>query len=78
MPQLLIPDIDDSTLERLRQRAANHDQPVEAEAKAILAEALQTRGVDSWAIVNALREQLARSGRAFPDSASLIREDRDR
>ena len=78
MQQLIIPDIDDRTLERLRQRAAAHDQPVEVEAKAILAEALQTGSADPWAAVNAMREELARSGREFPDSTPLIREDRDR
>jgi plasmid stability protein len=78
MPQLTIPDIDDRTLERLRQRAADHDQPVEVEAKAILAEALQTSKSDPWTAVNAMREELARSGREFPDSTPLIREDRDR
>ena len=33
---------------------------------------------DPWAAVNALREELARSGRTFPDSSPLIREDRER
>jgi hypothetical protein len=31
-----------------------------------------------WAAINALREELARSGREFPDSTPLIREDRER
>jgi plasmid stability protein len=75
--QLLIHDVDDQTMERLRRRAAHHDQPVEVEAKAILAEALQS-AADPWAKINAMREELARSGREFPDSAPLIREDRDR
>jgi plasmid stability protein len=78
MPQLVIPDIDDRTLERLRQRASHHDQSVEIEAKVILAEALQTAAADPWAIVNAMREELARTGGEFPDSTPLIRDDRDR
>ncbi len=77
MPQLTIPNLDDRTLEHLRKRAADHDQPVEAEAKAILAEALRTPPVDRWAVVNAMREELARSGREFPDSTPLIAEDRN-
>ncbi len=40
MPQLVIPDIDPTTLELLRQRAADHAQSVEIEAMAILAGAL--------------------------------------
>lgn len=78
MPELVIPDIDHATLELLRERAAHHAHTVETEAKAILAEALQPPSDDPWAAVNALREELARSGREFPDSTPLVREDRDR
>jgi len=79
MPQLVIPDIDDGILKRLHERAVYHSQSVEGEAKAILADALQTaRPTDAWAAVNAMREQLAKSGRQFPDSTPLVREDRNR
>jgi plasmid stability protein len=78
MPELVIPDIDYSTLELLRQRAAHHAHTVEVEAKAILAEALRSAGGDPWAAVNAMRDELARSGRQFPDSTPLLREDRER
>jgi plasmid stability protein len=79
MPQLVIPDIDPTTLELLRQRAADHAQSVEFEAKAILASALQAPASrDPWAAVNAMRENLARGGREFPDSTPSVREDRDR
>ena len=79
MPQLVIPDIDDETLKRLFERATRHVQSIEGEAKAILADALQTaRPTDAWAAVNAMREQLAKSGRQFPDSTPLVREDRNR
>jgi plasmid stability protein len=77
MSQLTIANIDDRTLERLRQQAAAHDQPVEVEANAILAEALETSRADPWATANAKRDELAHSGREFPDSTPLIREDRD-
>jgi plasmid stability protein len=79
MAELLIPDIDPATLELLRQRANRHEHSVETEARAILAEALRPSvGNDPWAAVNAIREELARSGREFPDSTPLLREDRDR
>lgn len=79
MPEIVIPDIDPATLELLRQRADRHAHTVETEAKAILAEALQAPDSgDPWAAVNAMREELARSGREFPDSTPLLREDRDR
>jgi plasmid stability protein len=79
MPQLVIPDIDDRTLERLRERANHHAQSVEVEAKTILAGVLQPAcAADPWAVINAMREDMARSGREFPDSTPLVREDRDR
>jgi plasmid stability protein len=81
MPKLLIPDIDPATIALLRERARRHAHSVETEAKAILAEALQpssTDPADPWAAVNAMREELARCGREFPDSTPLLREDRDR
>jgi plasmid stability protein len=79
MSQLLILDIDDAILERLRERAAHHAQSVEVEAKAILAGALQPASpADPWSAIDAMRENLARSGQEFPDSAPLVREDRDR
>jgi plasmid stability protein len=78
MPELLITDIDAATLALLHQRASHHAHSVETEAKAILAEALQPSSADPWGAVNAMREELARSGREFPDSTPLLREDRDR
>jgi plasmid stability protein len=79
MAELVIPDIDPATLELLRKRADRHAHTVETEARAILAEALRPPvSNDPWAAVNAMREQLARSGREFPDSTPLLREDRDR
>ncbi|HJT76402.1 MAG TPA: Arc family DNA-binding protein [Gemmataceae bacterium] len=63
---------------RLRERANAHGRSVEAEARTILQGALAEPGSDPWAVVNALREELARSGKTFPDSTELIREDRQR
>ena len=76
MSQLLIPDVDEAILAQLRHRAALHGRTPESEAKAILTQALPR--MDPWAVTNALREELARSGREFPDSTPLIREDRQR
>ena len=78
MSQLMIPDLDDATLARLREQAARHGRSVETEAKAILSSALSPISQHPWVEVNALREQLVASGRAFPDSTELIREDRNR
>lgn len=78
MSQLTILDIDDSLMKRLQQRAAAHGQTVEAEARTILAQTLGTPEDDIWARVDAIHDRLAASGRAFSDSAELLREDRER
>ena len=79
MSELVIPDVDDATLDRLRERAARHGRTIETEVKAILNEALPpVVPADQWAAINALREELAASGRVFPDSTDSIREDRER
>jgi plasmid stability protein len=78
MSQLVIPDLDDGTLDRLRERAARHGRTIETEAKAILAEAVPIVQPEQWAAINALRDELAASGRTFPDSTELLREDRER
>jgi plasmid stability protein len=78
MPQLVIPDIDDGTLERLRRRAAEHAQSAEVEAKQILASALVPPNANPWAVIDAIREKLAASGRDFGDSTEILREDRER
>jgi plasmid stability protein len=78
MSELVIPDVDEATVARLRDRAARHGRTIDAEIKAILAEALPAVGSEQWAAINVLREELAASGRNFPDSTPLIREDRNR
>jgi plasmid stability protein len=78
MSQLTIPDLDDGTLARLRDRAARHGRTVEWEAKLILTQAVPATTDSPWTAINKLREQLAASGRLFPDSTDDVSEDRSR
>lgn len=78
MSQLLIPDVAESLLQQLQQRAARHGRSVEAEARGILEDALRKDADQIWAEVDAIRERLAATGRDFGDSVQDIREDRDR
>jgi plasmid stability protein len=75
---LIIPDVEEVVLQRLQEEARRHGRTAEAEARSILAGVLQPRRADVWDRVNALRRQLAASGRTFSDSTELLREDRDR
>lgn len=78
MAQLVIPDVDETLFQRLRERAAEHGRTAEAEATLILKTALQTAKPDPWAAVDQIRERLASTGRDFGDSTESIREDRRR
>jgi len=78
MSQLLIPDLDEVTLSRLREQASKHGRSIEVEAKLILAAALPANTSSVWVEVNKQREKLAANGRTFPDSTDSIREDRSR
>jgi len=78
MPVLMIADVEQMVFVRLRERASAHGRTPEAEANAILHEALQRSAAAGWASVNAVHDHLAASGRSFTDSAPMLREDRDR
>ena len=78
MSQLLIPDVAEGLLQQLQQRAACNGRSVETEARIILENALQPDPAKVRAEIDAFRERLAASGRAFSDSTELIREDRER
>ncbi len=74
MAQVLVRDLDDSVVERLKARAKRHGRSLEAELRIVLeqsasADMLEARRVADW-IRAALR------GREHSDSADLMAEDR--
>ena len=77
MGQLLVRNIDDDLIRRLKERATAHGRSAEAEHRVILERALRPGGGESFAERAARwRERLA--GRETTDSTELIRADRDR
>lgn len=74
MAQILIRNVDESTLERLKLRAAQNGRSLQAEVKMILDQAayvdLQTARLSAARI----REKL--KGRSESDSVDLLREER--
>jgi plasmid stability protein len=76
MGQLLVRNVDDDLIRRLKERAAAHGCSAEAEHRAILARALRPGG-ESFS-ERAARWRELTAGRATTDSADLIRSDRDR
>jgi antitoxin FitA len=78
MPQLLVPDLDDALLDRLKERARRSGRSLQAEAAAILEAAVPPRYTRAEALAVFRRWQRHFAGRTLSDSAELIREDRGR
>jgi plasmid stability protein len=76
MAQILVRNLDQRVVRRLKKRAKAAGRSLQAEAKAILEDAAK---LDMDAARKAL-ERFSRQfkGRTFSDSTELIREDRDR
>jgi antitoxin FitA len=77
MANVLIREIDERDLELLKRRALSSGRSLQAELKRILEMAARASDEDS---ARALAESVsaALAGRQHPDSADLIRKDRDR
>jgi plasmid stability protein len=76
MGQLLVRNVDDNLIRRLKEQAAAKGWSAEAEHRAILERALRPGG-ESFAD-RAARWRRLTAGREATDSAELIRADRDR
>jgi antitoxin FitA len=78
MAELMLQELTNDLLDRLKARAVRHGRTPAEEAKTILAEVVASETAYDWSAVEAIRQRLAASGRSFVDSAELLREDRDR
>ncbi len=78
MAHILICNLDDDVVERLRKRAAAHKRSLQDELKRILEEAAEIDYTKAWEAVERFREKMKCSGRNFSDSTELLREDRER
>ena len=74
MAQVLIRDLDDGTLKRLKKRAVDNHRSLQGELRAIVTQTVEPEKFSE----ETLKRLKARSPRApYGDSAALIREDRD-
>jgi plasmid stability protein len=76
MARILIRDLDDETVRRLKDRARRHGRSLQGEAKLILTHAAGISFDDAKKLARQWHKKLA--GRDLPDSTQLIREDRQR
>lgn len=76
MAQVVIRNIDDDAMRRLKSRAARKGVSLERELRTILTEAVRVDRAEFAERAAAFRRKLA--GRRHSDSTALIRKDRDR
>lgn len=76
MAQVLVRDLDDLTVERLKHRARLHGRPLEAELRLILTQAAQPSRQEVLDDMRRLRA-MTPPGVAQTDSTALVREERD-
>ena len=76
MARILIRDLDDETVKRLKERARRHGRSLQGEAKLILTHAAGMSFRDARKLAQQWHKKLA--GRKLPDTTDLIRQDRQR
>ena len=81
MPDILLHNISQETLDAFEDQAEKHDRSVEQELVAILEQATPARRASREESIQAMQkwqEHWKKQGKIFSDSADLIREDRNR
>jgi len=76
MPQILIRNLDENTINNLKDLAKQHNRSLQGEVKHILEE-YSSRPTEAPLAI-AERWQGYFAGRVFSDSAELVRQDRER
>jgi antitoxin FitA len=76
MAKVLIRNLNEQTVETLKQRAARNGRSLQAELHQIVERAAATDAIDGRALAARIRRKL--SGRMHSDSTALIAEDRQR
>ncbi len=76
MALVLVRNVAPEIVDKLKARAQRNRRSLEAEMRVILEAAVHEPAVDPLAEVERVRTLFA--NRTFPDSATLVREDRDR
>lgn len=76
MPNILIRDVSQKTIDRLKARAKQHNRSLQGEVKHLVEETVKATG--EAAILRTRKIRASFGNRTFSDSADLLREDRNR
>lgn len=77
MPNILIRNLSQETVDALKRRAKRHGRSLQQEAAMAVEKVAAEIDTDYVAEAHRIREELRASGRTFSDSTELIREARD-
>ncbi len=77
---ILIEDLDEKTVEKLKSQAADKKRSLQADLKVIIEETVEQR--ERWKVwrerTRRIAEKITQSGQTFPNTTQLLREDRER
>ena len=76
MPNILIRDVSQKTVDQLKARAKQHNRSLQGEVKHLVEETVKTTGEAALLRARKIRASFGR--KKFSDSAELLREDRNR
>ena len=76
MPNVLVRDVDEKVLEKLKNKAARNGRSLQREVRIILNEAINFEPLSDSEVARKIKDSLR--GRQHSDSAELLREDRNR
>ena len=76
MPNVLVRDVDEKVLEKLKNKAARNGRSLQREVQIILSEAINFEPLSDAEVARKIKNSLR--GRQHSDSAELLREDRNR
>lgn len=78
MANILVRDLPEKTVEKLKEKAAAKNRSLQAELREILEnESEKPNPEEVWNTVNEIYEKYKAEGRTFSDSTQDVREDRD-
>ena len=78
MPNILVRDISDAALDKLKNAAKRRNRSLQQDLKELIEHRALYVSTDLVSQAAAIRERLKKKGRRYCDSAKLIREDRKR
>lgn len=79
MAQILVRNLDQETVDKLKEQARLHGRSLQQEAKRLIEEAANEPRLNNETALKQIKEvRKLFKGKKFPDSVKLIREDRDR